>query len=51
MLFVFIFSGLVRQQNMDDTYLPEIKTASGKAYIYFYSDAAYNMSGFNISYR
>jgi len=44
-------SGLIRQKNIDDTNLPEIKTTSGRAYIYFYSDAAYNMSGFNISYR
>lgn len=30
--------------------VPEIKITSGRAYLYFYSDAAYNMSGFNISY-
>ncbi|CAC5410801.1 Attractin,Attractin-like protein 1 [Mytilus coruscus] len=45
------FSGLLRQKNEDDNVLPEITTTSGNAYIYFYSDAAYNMSGFNISYR
>ncbi|VDI59797.1 Hypothetical predicted protein, partial [Mytilus galloprovincialis] len=45
------FSGLLRQKNEDDTVLPEITTTSGNAYIYFYSDAAYNMSGFNITYR
>ena len=45
------YSGLIRQKNIDDTNLSEIKTTSGRAYIYFYSDAAYNMSGFNISYR
>ncbi|UYV73510.1 ATRN [Cordylochernes scorpioides] len=30
--------------------LPEITTHSGKAFLYFYSDAAYNMSGFNFTY-
>lgn len=31
--------------------LSEIVATSGSAYIYFYSDAAYNMSGVNITYR
>lgn len=30
--------------------VPEITVTSGRAYLYFYSDAAYNMSGFNITY-
>lgn len=30
--------------------MPEIVLRSGRAYLYFYSDAAYNMTGFNISY-
>lgn len=32
------------------TIVSEIVAQSGRAFIYFYSDAAYNMSGFNISY-
>lgn len=28
----------------------DLVTKSGKSYLYFYSDAAYNMTGFNISY-
>jgi hypothetical protein len=31
--------------------VPEIVAHSGFALLHFYSDVAYNMSGFNISYR
>lgn len=31
--------------------VPEVVAVSGYALIHFYSDIAYNMSGFNISYR
>ena len=30
---------------------PEITAQSGSAYLHFYSDAAYNMSGFNITFK
>ncbi|XP_061186273.1 attractin-like protein 1 isoform X2 [Saccostrea echinata] len=45
------FSGLIHKDYTSTTELQEIRTSSGKAYLYFYSDAAYNMSGFNITYR
>jgi len=31
--------------------IPELTAHSGSAYLYFYSDAAVNMSGFSIRYR
>ncbi|XP_074640642.1 attractin-like protein 1 [Tubulanus polymorphus] len=43
------YSGLLKKQRGNET-LPVITTNSGSVYLYFYSDAAYNMSGFNISY-
>ena len=43
-------SGLVIPEKADKT-IPEIVVNSGSAYLHFYSDAAYNMSGFNITYR
>ncbi|XP_064629979.1 attractin-like protein 1 isoform X2 [Lineus longissimus] len=46
-----VYSGLIRKKSANDSApLPEVKATSGRAYLYFYSDAAYNMSGFNISY-
>jgi len=42
---------LIRKNVEEDVGLPAITAKSGKVYIYFYSDAAYNMSGFNITYR
>ncbi|XP_056005895.1 attractin-like protein 1 isoform X1 [Ostrea edulis] len=45
------FSGLIHKDYTSTNDLQEIRTSSGKAYLYFYSDAAYNMSGFNITYR
>ena len=33
------------------TAIPELTAYSGSAYLYFYSDAAVNMSGFSIRYR
>lgn len=33
------------------TTMPEITATSGRAYLYFYSDAAFNMSGFDITYH
>jgi hypothetical protein len=31
--------------------IPELVAHSGSALLHFYSDAAYTMTGFNISYR
>ncbi|RWS30423.1 attractin-like protein [Leptotrombidium deliense] len=44
------FSGLLIKNGQRFHEVPDIVASSGKAYLYFYSDAAYNMSGFNISY-
>ncbi|XP_013386295.1 attractin-like isoform X2 [Lingula anatina] len=47
------FSGLVVQETLKNQShsVPEVTTKSGKAFLYFFSDAAYNISGFNISYQ
>ncbi|XP_054167519.1 attractin-like protein 1 [Oppia nitens] len=44
------FSGVLVKDGQSFQQIPEITARSGRAYLYFYSDAAYNMSGFNISY-
>ncbi|KAK3590248.1 hypothetical protein CHS0354_041323 [Potamilus streckersoni] len=44
------YSGLVLSELNDKNNITEVVAKSGKAYVYFYSDAAYNMSGFNITY-
>lgn len=44
------FSGILVRDGHVFQRIPEISAHSGRAYLYFYSDAAYNMSGFNISY-
>jgi hypothetical protein len=44
------YSGLLVKDGQVFQLMPEITAHSGRAYLYFYSDAAYNMSGFNISY-
>ena len=40
---------LVKDGKFSST-IPEITAQSGRAYLYFYSDAAFNMSGFNLTY-
>ena len=49
-----IFSGLINASpnpgNPQLDYAPEILTSSNVAYVHFYSDAAYNMTGFSITY-
>ena len=49
-----IFSGLIHvsphPSNPEQEYAPEILTSSNVAYVHFYSDAAYNMTGFSINY-
>ncbi|KAL4231921.1 hypothetical protein ACF0H5_009497 [Mactra antiquata] len=44
------FSGLVQAEINSTNYFDEVVAKSGEAYIYFYSDAAYNMSGFTLTY-
>ncbi|KAJ6222083.1 hypothetical protein RDWZM_000628 [Blomia tropicalis] len=44
------FSGSLMKDGQLSSNVPEITAHSGRAYLYFYSDAAYNMTGFNISY-
>ncbi|XP_050048964.1 attractin-like protein 1 isoform X1 [Dermacentor andersoni] len=46
---VAAYSGLLLSKG-SSTKLPEIVTHSGSAFVHFYSDAVYNMSGFNLTY-
>lgn len=46
-----VFSGLMYSQNFSLRRIPEVVAQSGAALLHFFSDDAYNMSGFNISYR
>jgi len=48
---MFIFSGLMYSKDYSLQSVPEIVAHSGFALLHFYSDIAYNLSGFNISYR
>lgn len=45
------FSGVLVKDGFNRHEPPEILATSGKAYLYFYSDAAFNMSGFIIDYN
>lgn len=49
-LFV-ICSGLMYNQNFSIRRVPEVVAHSGSVLLHFFSDDAYNMSGFNISYK
>lgn len=46
-----VFSGLMYKSNFSIRRVPEVVATSGAALVHFFSDDAYNMSGFNISYR
>ncbi|CAL4125631.1 unnamed protein product, partial [Meganyctiphanes norvegica] len=46
-----VFSGMVVQDDYSVPYIPEVVAKSGFALLYFYSDAAYNLTGFSISYK
>ncbi|XP_046382799.1 attractin-like protein 1 isoform X2 [Ischnura elegans] len=46
-----VFSGLMYKQGYSIRRIPEVVAHSGSALLHFYSDVAYNMTGFNISYR
>jgi hypothetical protein len=50
---VAAFSGILarRSQTAVGLKLPDIEIEGGLAYLYFYSDTAYFMSGFNLSYQ
>lgn len=46
-----LFSGLMYNQNLSVRRVPEVLAHSGSVLLHFFSDDAYNMSGFNISYK
>ncbi|XP_078717801.1 attractin isoform X3 [Lampetra fluviatilis] len=45
-----VFSGLIVPENRVNESIPEVVARSGSAFLHFFSDAAYNLTGFNISY-
>ncbi|TRY81795.1 hypothetical protein DNTS_023119, partial [Danionella cerebrum] len=47
---VAAFSGLVVPETKGNETIPEVVTTSGYALLHFFSDAAYNLTGFNIYY-
>ncbi|KAM7361502.1 attractin-like protein 1 isoform 1-T2 [Cochliomyia hominivorax] len=46
-----VFSGLMYRGNFSIRRVPQVIARSGTALLHFFSDDAYNMSGFNLSYR
>uniref|UniRef100_A0ABD2XI47 Attractin-like protein 1 n=1 Tax=Trichogramma kaykai TaxID=54128 RepID=A0ABD2XI47_9HYME len=46
-----VFTGLMHKQDYHVRRVPEVVARSGSALLHFYSDVAYNMSGFNITYK
>lgn len=46
-----VFSGLMHKDDYHIRRVPEVIARSGSALLHFYSDVAYNMSGFNITYK
>lgn len=44
------FSGLVVPETRGNETVPEVVTTSGYALLHFFSDAAYNLTGFTITY-
>uniref|UniRef100_A0A4W5LSM9 Attractin like 1 n=1 Tax=Hucho hucho TaxID=62062 RepID=A0A4W5LSM9_9TELE len=47
---VAVFSGLVVPETRGNETVPEVVATSGYALLHFFSDAAYNLTGFHISY-
>ncbi|XP_067277923.1 attractin-like protein 1 isoform X1 [Pseudorasbora parva] len=47
---IAVFSGLVVPETKGNETIPEVVTTSGYALLHFFSDAAYNLTGFNIFY-
>lgn len=43
-------SGLIVPQTRGNETVPEVETMSGYALLHFFSDAAYNLTGFEIFY-
>ncbi|KAM4809130.1 attractin [Rhinophrynus dorsalis] len=48
---VAAFSGLIIPERESNDSVPEVAVTSGYALLHFFSDAAYNLTGFNISYN
>ncbi|GLV41896.1 distracted [Carabus blaptoides fortunei] len=46
-----VFSGLMYKSGYRIRRIPEVVANSGSALLHFFSDDAYNMSGFNLTYR
>uniref|UniRef100_A0A4W6CJ09 Attractin like 1 n=1 Tax=Lates calcarifer TaxID=8187 RepID=A0A4W6CJ09_LATCA len=47
---VAVFSGLIVPEMRGNETVPEVETTSGYALLHFFSDAAYNLTGFEIFY-
>ncbi|XP_032889833.1 attractin-like protein 1 isoform X1 [Amblyraja radiata] len=47
---IAVFSGLIVPEFRGNETVPEVVTTSGYALLHFFSDAAYNLTGFNIFY-
>ncbi|XP_044070048.1 attractin-like protein 1 isoform X6 [Siniperca chuatsi] len=47
---IAVFSGLAVPETRGNETVPEVVTTSGYALLHFFSDAAYNLTGFNIAY-
>uniref|UniRef100_A0A8D3C4V6 Attractin-like 1a n=1 Tax=Scophthalmus maximus TaxID=52904 RepID=A0A8D3C4V6_SCOMX len=47
---IAVFSGLVVPETGGNETVPEVVTTSGYALLHFFSDAAYNLTGFTIAY-
>lgn len=45
------FSGLIVPERDGNESAPEVTVTSGYALLHFFSDAAYNLTGFNITYK
>uniref|UniRef100_A0A8C6XY71 Attractin n=1 Tax=Naja naja TaxID=35670 RepID=A0A8C6XY71_NAJNA len=45
------FSGLIVPERESNETVPEVTATSGYALLHFFSDAAYNLTGFNITYH
>ncbi|CAG00346.1 unnamed protein product [Tetraodon nigroviridis] len=47
---IAVFSGLIVPESRSNDTVPEVVTTSGYALLHFFSDAAYNLTGFNVAY-
>lgn len=50
-LSVLSISGLMYRGNFSIRRVPQVIATSGTALVHFFSDDAYNMSGFNLTYK